>query len=83
MWRAYRGAGLTQSIASTDEITVRILAAVDGMLLDMLAAIARKDYTDRSRRPDEGIAKAKTYKGRQEDAERNAAIVPMLAKGMK
>ncbi len=75
-----------QSIATTDETTARILAAVNGMLLDMLAAIARKDYTDRRRRQAEGIAKAKTegaYKGRREDAERNAAIVSMLSKGMK
>ncbi|MDE1555899.1 MULTISPECIES: recombinase family protein [Comamonas] len=74
-----------QSIATTDETTARILAAVNGMLLDMLAAIARKDYTDRRRRQAEGIAKAKTdgaYKGRREDKERNAAIVSMLSKGM-
>lgn len=74
-----------QSIATTDETTARILAAVNGMLLDMLAAIARKDYTDRRRRQSEGIAKAKTegvYKGRREDAERNAVIVSMLGKGM-
>lgn len=61
------------------------MAAVNGMLLDMLAAIARKDYTDRRRRQAEGIAKAKTegaYKGRREDTERNAAIVSMMAKGM-
>lgn len=74
-----------QRMASTDETTARILAAVNGMLLDMLAAIARKDYTDRRRRQAEGIAKAKTegaYKGRREDAERNVAIVSMLSKGM-
>jgi len=74
-----------QCMTSTDETTARILAAVNGMLLDMLAAIARKDYTDRRRRQAEGIAKAKTkgaYKGRREDAERNAAIVSMLSKGM-
>ena len=75
-----------QSIVTTDETTARILAAVNGMLLDMLAAIARKDYTDRRRRQAEGIVKAKAegaYKGRREDSERNAAIVSMLAKGMK
>lgn len=44
-----------QSIATTDETTARILAAVNGMLLDMLAAIARKDYTDRRCRQAEGI----------------------------
>ena len=52
----------------------------------MLAAIARKDYTDRRRRQAEGIAKAKTegaYKGRRENAKRNEGIVSMLAKGMK
>lgn len=75
-----------QSITTTDETTARILAAVNGMLLDMLATIARKDYTDHRRRQAEGIAKAKTegaYKGPREGAERNAAIVSMLAKGMK
>lgn len=75
-----------QGIVATDETTGRILAAVNAMLLDMLAAIARKDYTDRRRRQAEGIEKAKAaglYKGRREDAERNGAIVEMLRKGMK
>lgn len=62
----------------------RMLDAINGMMLDMLAAIARKDYEDRRRRQAQGIAKAKTegvYKGRPEDTERNAAIVQMLANG--
>ena len=74
-----------QSI-NTDETTSRIMAAVNNMLLDMLAAIARKDYTDRRRRQAQGIQKAKAdglYKGRQEDTERNAVITDMLSKGMK
>ena len=74
-----------QSI-NTDETTSRIMAAVNNMLLDMLAAIARKDYTDRRRRQAQGIQKAKAdglYKGRQEDTERNAVITEMLSKGMK
>ena len=33
-----------------DEFTGRMLGAVNSMLLDMLAAIARKDYVDRRRR---------------------------------
>ncbi len=40
------------------------------MMMDMLAAIARKDYQDRRRRQAEGIQKAKAegkYKGRQPD----------------
>lgn len=63
-----------QSIATTDETTARFLTAVNGMLLDMLAAIARKDYKDR-RRQAEGLAKAKgTYKDCREDAKCNAAV---------
>ena len=48
----------------------RMLAAINDMMLDMLAAIARKDYEDRRRRQAEGIAKAKLagrYKGRPVD----------------
>jgi DNA invertase Pin-like site-specific DNA recombinase len=47
--------------------------AINGMLLDMLAAVARKDYVDRRRRQAQGQAKAKAegrYKGRPEDVER-------------
>lgn len=68
-----------------DETTRGLLDAVNRMLLDMLAVVARKDYTDRRRRQEQGIAKAKTaglYKGRQEDAERHALIRSMLDRGM-
>ena len=50
--------------------TQRILSAVNAMLLDMLAAVARKDYEDRRRRQSEGIEKAKKegkYRGRQKN----------------
>ena len=36
-----------------------MLSALSGMMLDMLAAIARKDYEDRRRRQTQGIKKAK------------------------
>lgn len=68
-----------------DDIQSRMLDAINGMMLDMLAAIARKDYEDRRRRQAQGIAKAKTegvYKGRPEDTERNASILAMLNAGM-
>ena len=68
-----------------DEFTGRMFDAINDMLLDMLAAIARKDYTDRRRRQAQGIAKAKNegrYKGRPEDTERNAGIADMLERGM-
>lgn len=67
-----------------DEFTARMLDAINGMMLDMLAAIARKDYEDRRRRQAQGIAKAKTlnvYKGRPEDAKRLDTIGVMLAEG--
>ncbi|MGR9169779.1 recombinase family protein [Rhizobium sp. KDH_Rht_773_N] len=67
-----------------DEFSARMLDAINGMMLDMLAAIARKDYEDRRRRQKQGIAKAKTegvYRGRQEDVKRNAGIVKMLQNG--
>jgi DNA invertase Pin-like site-specific DNA recombinase len=36
-----------------------MLKAINNMMMDMLAAIARKDYQDRRRRQAEGIKKAK------------------------
>jgi DNA invertase Pin-like site-specific DNA recombinase len=37
-----------------DEFTGRMFDAINGMLLDMLAAVARKDYEDRRRRQSQG-----------------------------
>lgn len=59
--------------------------AINGMMLDMLSAIARKDYDDRRRRQAQGIATALAdgrYRGRKADTERNAVIADMLKKGM-
>ena len=42
-----------------DEFTGRMFEAINAMLLDMLAAVARKDYDDRRRRQAQGQAKAK------------------------
>ena len=67
-----------------DDFTARMFDAINGMLLDMLAAVARKDYDDRRRRQAQGIARTKAeggYKGRPEDTERNAGIARMLAAG--
>lgn len=69
---------------NADDFTARMAEAINGMLLDMLAAIARKDYEDRRRRQAQGIEKAKAkgaYAGRPEDTERNAAILAMLRSG--
>ena len=62
-----------------------MFAAINSMLLDMLAAVARKDYEDRRRRQAQGIANAKAagvYRGRPEDKDRNAGIAGMLRSGM-
>jgi DNA invertase Pin-like site-specific DNA recombinase len=70
--------------AKTDEFTTRMFDAINGMMLDVLAAVARKDYEDRRRRQAQGQAKAKAqgrYRGRPEDTSRNAGIVSMLKAG--
>jgi DNA invertase Pin-like site-specific DNA recombinase len=72
-------------VGKTDEFTGRMFEAINGMLLDMLAAVARKDYVDRRRRQAQGTAKAKAegkFKGRRENTERNAGIATMLSAGV-
>jgi DNA invertase Pin-like site-specific DNA recombinase len=74
-----------QLAAPGDEFTARMFAAINGMMLDVLAAVARKDYDDRRRRQSQGVAKAKAegkYRGRPEDVKRNAGIAAMLRDGM-
>jgi DNA invertase Pin-like site-specific DNA recombinase len=69
---------------SKDEFTSRMFGAINGMMLDMLAAVARKDYDDRRRRQAQGILKAKAqgkYRGRPENTDRNAGIGAMLRGG--
>lgn len=68
----------------SDDFTARMAEAINGMLLDMLAAIARKDYEDRRRRQAQGIETAKArgaYRGRPEDTKKNEAILTMLRGG--
>ena len=74
----------TMVTGNGDDFTARMFDAINGMLLDMLAAVARKDYDDRRRRQAQGQAKARAegkYKGRPEDTERNAGIASLLAEG--
>jgi DNA invertase Pin-like site-specific DNA recombinase len=70
--------------AKADDFTSRMFDAINGMLLDVLAAVARKDYEDRRRRQAQGQAIAKAegrYKGRPEDKKRNDGITSMLRSG--
>src|SRR6056297_166882 len=67
-----------------DEFTARMLDAVNRMMLDMVAAIARKDYEQRRQRQAQGIEKAKrkgVYKGRPVDQAKHDRIRQLLEKG--
>jgi DNA invertase Pin-like site-specific DNA recombinase len=71
--------------ATADDFTSRMFTTINDMMLDMLAAVAWKDFEIRRRRQVEGQKKAKlagAYKGRPEDKKRNALIAEMLAKDM-
>ena len=70
--------------SDSTEFTVSINQAVNGMLLDMLAAVARKNYDDRRRRQLQGIEKAQAdgkYVGRKPDLKKRASIASLLAAG--
>ncbi|ELI8019577.1 recombinase family protein [Yersinia enterocolitica] len=67
-----------------DEFTARMFEAMNSMMLDMLAAISRKDYEDRRRRQKQGIQKARSenrYKGRPIDQELHRRIAELLSDG--
>ena len=69
-----------------DEFTSAMLRAINAMMLDMLAAIARKDYQDRRRRQSEGIVKAVQngkFKGRQPNLQMHQNVIKLrLQNGM-
>lgn len=70
--------------ANGDEFTARMLDAINGMLLDMLAAIARKDYEQRRERQRQGIEKAKAegkYQGRPRDVSSRRRVAELLEAG--
>ena len=69
---------------STDknDFDTRIFSAINDMLIDMLAAIARRDYEQRRERQKQGIEKAKEsglYRGRKANQGRYDAINKLLA----
>ncbi len=67
-----------------DEFTDRMFTAINAMLLDMLAAVARKDYEDRKRRQAEGVQQAKIkgkYQGRKENKALHEHITFLLKAG--
>ncbi len=69
-----------KKIKNTEEYTDVILNAINSMLLDILAATARKDYEDRKNKQSQGIeiAKAKgKYKGRKANEKLHQAIITL------
>ncbi|STD30723.1 Putative transposon Tn552 DNA-invertase bin3 [Edwardsiella tarda] len=67
-----------------DEFTTRMFEAMNSMMLDMLAAISRKDYDDRRRRQRQGIEKAKRekkYRGRPIDENLHRKVKELLSDG--
>ena len=72
-----------QPESSTDFMS-SVLQAINSMMLDMLAAIARKDYEDRRNRQMQGIARAQAegkYVGRKKDIEKRKIIASLLKSG--
>lgn len=68
-----------------DDFTGRMLDAVNSMLMDMLAAVAHKDWEDRRRRQREGIEQAKRegrYKGRPVNEDVHARILELRRHGL-
>jgi DNA invertase Pin-like site-specific DNA recombinase len=65
--------------AKADAFTARMFDVINGMMLDMLAAVARKDYEDRA--PPASGPGPSEVKGRREDTARNAGIAAMLKAG--
>ncbi|MNF64266.1 putative transposon DNA-invertase [compost metagenome] len=68
-----------------DEFTCRMLSAINSMLADMMAAIARKDYEQRRERQAQGISKAKAlgkYQGRPVNTDLHKRVRELLASGL-
>lgn len=70
--------------SESDDFTARMLDAVNRMLVDMVAAMAHKDYEDRRHRQRQGIQKAKAagkYQGRPKDTRKRGRIQELLEAG--
>ena len=70
---------------SGDEFTGRMLGAINSMLVEMMAAIARKDYEQRRERQAQGIEKARAagkYQGRPVDTELHKRVTELLRAGL-
>lgn len=74
----------TWLVSGHNDFDNRMFSAINDMLLDMLAAVARRDYEQRRERQQQGIARAKRegkYKGRQVNQSRYDAINRLIESG--
>jgi len=68
-----------------DDLTGRVLGAINSMQVEMMAAIARKDYEQRRERQAQGIEKAKAagkYQGRPIDEDLHKRVMELLGTGL-
>lgn len=68
----------------SQDFMLSMLKAINTMMLDMLAAIARKDYVDRRRRQAQGIEKARKqgkYRGRKPDIRKHDYVLKLREAG--
>lgn len=68
----------SRQILNGDPIIDAVLEAINNMLIDLMAAMARKDYLSRQERQRQGIEIARKqgkYKGRQADSDRHERVL--------
>lgn len=68
----------TTRVFNGDSIIEAVLEAINNMLIDLMAAMARKDYLSRQDRQKQGIDVAKQqgkYAGRQADSDRHKRVM--------
>ncbi|CDL37137.1 Putative resolvase [Citrobacter freundii] len=71
---------------SGNDLTSGILRAVNAMLIDILATMARQDYETRRKRQAQGIERAKAeglYLGKEKDMQAREVVREMLAQNVK
>lgn len=69
-----------------DDFNYRINMALNSMMLETLAAVARKDYLDRKTRQREGIERARAqgrYRGKQANKEKHEQVIKLRESGYK
>jgi DNA invertase Pin-like site-specific DNA recombinase len=75
---------LTFNTFPSDEFMNSILSAINNMLLEILAAGAYKEFTERERKQKEGIARAKEkglYKGRKANQDKHEQVKTFILSG--